>query len=265
MKLIGKFLKFILKTILWIIVIAIILGVILYLSAGKLIQHFAPAVISQVTQTESSLGDVDISLFSGRVTLNNLAIGNPAGYKNKNVFELGKFDIKFDPKSVLTDKIMIQNVQISGLNVSSEAKANGETNITRLRDNVNKSLSQNKGKEAPAPATQKTETKSDQKQVSVVVKDLLIDNSAVNVALSGIPGLSDSALAATVPLPDIHLQNIGENKKQTFGETILQVLNAIDVEVVKASAKAVQEATQKAIQTGKDSVNAIKDTLKSLF
>ena len=142
MKFLGKLLKFVFKAILWLVIIILILGIILYLSAGKLIQHFAPAVISQVTQTEASLGEVDISLFSGRVTLNNLAIGNPAGYKNKNALELGKFDVKFDPKSVLTNKIIINNVQISGLNVASEAKVNGETNITRLRDNVANSLKQ---------------------------------------------------------------------------------------------------------------------------
>ena len=267
MKFIKKLLKFILKTILWLVIIVLILGIALYLSAGKLIQHFAPAVISQVTQTESSLGDVDISLFSGSVTLNNLAIGNPAGYKNKNALQLGKFEVKFDPKSVLTKKIVINNVQISGLSVSSEAKANGETNITRLRDNVSASLgqgTQSAPAQAAAPAEQPQQSAA-KEQTAVVIKDLLIDNSSVNVALSGIPGLSDAAMAATVPLPDIHLTKIGENKKQTLGETALQVLNAVDTEVVRASAKAVQEASQKALQSGKDSINAIKDTLKNLF
>lgn len=267
MKLIGKLLKFIFKTILWLVIIALLLGIVLYFSAGKLIQHFAPAAISQVTQTESSLGEVDISLFSGRVTLNNLTIGNPAGYKNKNALQLGKFDVKFDPRSVLTNKIIVNNVQISDLSVSSEAKVSGETNITRLLDNVNKSLNQGT-KAAPAKETQKTtasSTTQKKAQKSVVIKDLLINDSSVNVALSGIPGLSDAAMAATVPLPDIHLQNIGEKKPQTLAETALQILNTINVEVVQASAKAVSDATKKAIQSGKDSFNAVKDTLKSLF
>ena len=259
MRFIGNLIKFVFKTILWLVILAIILGVILYLCAGKIIQYVGPTLISQVTQTEASLGEVDISLLSGRVVINNLEIGNPIGYKNKNAFELGKFALQFDPKSVLTDKIMINDVQISGLNVSSEAKANGTTNISQLKDNIAKSLGQ-KEPTNPKPTAQGTQapaTSSTSKQPAVVIKDLRVDDSSVNVALSGIPGIPKDALAVTVPLPNIHLQNIGENKKQTLGETALQVVNAIDVEVVKASATAAKEATQKAIQGGKDTITNI--------
>lgn len=267
MRFIGKLLKFIFKTILWLVIIVLILGIVLYLSAGKLIQYVAPVVISQVTQTESSLGEVDISLLSGRIGLNKLVIENPVGYKNRNAFELGKFEVQFDPKSVITKKIIINNVQISGLNVSSEAKANGETNISRLMDNVNQSLGQGTKKapeqKAAAPAKAPTEKAGD--PISVVIKDLRVDDSSVNVALSGIPGLNDAAVGTSVPLPNIHLQNIGENKKQTPKETVLQVVNTINAEVVKASAKAVQEASKKALQNGKDAINGIANSIKSLF
>ena len=187
------------------------------------------------------------------------------GYKNMNALALGTFAVQFDPKSVLTDKIIINDVQISGLNVSSEAKASGETNISRLMDNINKSVGQKEpvAAQPAAPATKPDTTQS--KQPSVVVKDLRVEDSSVNVALSGIPGIPKDALAVTVPLPNIHMQNIGENKKQTLGETVMQILNAINAETVKATGVAVKEATQKAFQGGKDTVNTVTDTLKNLF
>jgi len=264
MRFIGKLLKFIFKTILWLIIIALILGVILYLSAGKLIQHLAPTYISQITQTESSLGEVDISLFSGRIAVHNLEIGNPVGYKNKNAFELEKLAINFDPKNVLAGKIIINNVKIDGLNVASEAKASGETNISRLINNVNKSLGSNT-QGAATPETKPTQQAQSSKQPAVIIKDLKIDNSSVDFALSGIPGVPKEALAVNVPLPDIQMKNIGEKKRQTLGETVIQVLNTINAEVVKASITATKEATQKAIQGGKDRVNSFTDTLKNLF
>ncbi len=263
MHFIGGLLKFIFKTVLWLIIIALILVVVLYLSAGKLIQHFGPTVISHVTQTEASLGEVDISLLSGRVTVNNLAVGNPVGYQNKNAFELGQFDVQFDPKSVLTDRIMVKSVLLNGLNVSSEAKASGETNISKLLDNVNKSLGSDKqpAKAALAPKAQpaQAEVKS---QKSVIIKDLRVENSAVNVALSGIPGVAKSALGAKVPLPNIHLKDIGEKKPQTLRETVMQVLNTINKEVVQASAKAAKEAAQNALKSGKGVVDSIINSFK---
>ena len=85
MKFVGKFFGKLLKIILIIFLLILLLAVVLYLCAGKLIQYFAPEFISRVTKTETSLGEVDVSLLSGRLALNNLAIGNPAGFKDKNV------------------------------------------------------------------------------------------------------------------------------------------------------------------------------------
>ena len=118
--------------------------------------------------------------------------------------------------------------------------------------NVIRSLGKTTQKpQVQAAPTAQPASKESSTQPAVVVKDLRVDNSTVNVALSaGIPGIPNAAqgLGASVPLPDIHLQNIGENKRQTITETALQVLNAIDAEVIKASAKATKEAAQKAEQ-----------------
>ncbi|MBQ4471629.1 MAG: AsmA family protein [Alphaproteobacteria bacterium] len=267
MKTLWKIIKTLFKVIFWIVLLLIILAVVAYFCAGKLIQHFAPEFISQVTQTETALGDVDISLFSGRVGLNNLTIGSPAGFKNKNIFELGKVAVQFDPKSVFTDKIVINNVQVSGLNVASEVATNGETNIQRLMKNIEKfSASDAPAQKQPAAKpTEQQKATADSEGPAVVIKDLTIDNSSLNLALAGLPEIVGSGVGASIPLPEIHMQNIGENKKQSFADTMVQILTAVNVESAKATAKAVKEAATKTLQGGKDAISGVTDMIKSFF
>ena len=258
MKAIFKFIKKLFKIIIWFILIVLLLAVILYLCAGKIIQHFAPDFISKVTQTETSLGDVDISLLSGRIGLKDLAIGNPAGFKDKNAFQLGNITVDFDPHSILSDKIVIKDVAISGVNVSTELNAAGKTNVTELLNNVNKFV----GTE-PAPAQQKTAAKpapkaqesSDSK--AVVIKDLTIKDSSVRAGIAG--------QMMDIPLPQIHQQNIGEKKDQSWGEILVGILNTINAESTKAIVKATKEALQNNLKNGKDTAKGLVDTIKDLF
>ena len=62
-----------------------------------------------MTKTSASLEDVDLSLFSGNIALKGLKIGNPQGFAAPNAFELGQISVKFDPKSLLTSKIIINS------------------------------------------------------------------------------------------------------------------------------------------------------------
>lgn len=260
MKIIFKFIKSLFKIAIWLILLALLLVVILYLSAGKIVQHFAPDFISKITQTETTLGDVDISLFSGRVGFNNLLIRNPAGFKNKNVFELGKLSVEFDPRSVLTDKVIIRKVQISGLNVSAETSGTtGETNVVRIQNNVKKFFAEDSVKEAKQEKVEKTaKTGASGTQKAVVVKELILDkSSASGYVLVPVVG----AIGATIPLPDIHMQNIGEDKRQTFEDVALIIFNAVDSEIADSSKKAIQQAMEDAQKKVKDAAN---DKIKSV-
>lgn len=261
MKFIAHLFKKLFKIIFWVVLIIVILAIVLYLSAGKLIQHFAPDFISKITQTETTLGDVDISLLSGRIGLNNLAIGNPAGFKDKNAFQLGSIIVNFDPQSVLTNKVVIKDIAISGVNVSTELNAAGKTNITELLDNVNKFVGTDKS--AKAQPTQQVQSQkqttyeTSSESQSVVIQDLTIKDSSVRVGIVG--QMTD------IPLPEIHQQNIGEQRKESWAEIIVGILNTINAESTKAVVTATKEALEKNIQMGKDTAKGLTDTLKNLF
>ncbi len=258
MKLITNLIKFIFKLIFWIIVFALILGVILYFSAGLLIEKLAPSFISDVTGTPTELGKVDISLFSGRVALNDLAIGNPAGFKDKNALQLKQVAVDFEPKSVLTDKIIVNSVKISGTTVSTELNAKGKTNVGVLLENINAFTAANE----QAPATTQTpqtapQAKAEKSAKSVVIRDLTIEDSTVRAGIAG--------NMQTIPLPNIHQQNIGENKKQTLAQTVTGILNTLNSESAKATLNAGKETLQNALSNGKETLKNLKSGFKNMF
>ena len=259
MKFISKIFGKLLKIILIVLLLIIVLAVVLYLSAGKLIQYFAPEFISQVTQTETSLGEVDVSLLSGRLALNNLAIGNPAGFKDKNVFELGNIFISFDPKSILSEKIVVNDVVVSGVQVSTELNAQGKTNVAELLNNVNQFIG-TEDKDTVAPAQQgkvPAPVKEDDSSKSVVIRDLKIENSFVRAGIAG--------QMMEVALPEIHQQNIGEGRDESLAEVVVGVLNTINVESTKAVLQATKETLTKNIENGKGALQNLKDSFKNLF
>ncbi len=259
MRFLLKLINSVLKIIIWAILLIILLVVVLYFSAGKLIQHFAPDFISKITQTETSLGEVDLSLLSGKVAINDLAIGNPSGYKDKNIFQLGKILVDYDPKSLLTNKIIINKVQLSGIGVSSELNAQGKTNITQLMDNVNSFIGTDSSKaEKVQPKTeQKPEQPKSGSDTSVVIRDLVIEDSSVRAGVAG--------QINTIPLPTIRQQNIGEQKEQNIGQIIQDVLALISAESTKATIQATKDAAKNAVKSGKDTLQGIKEGFKGLF
>lgn len=256
MKKISQFFKKLLKTICWILVILIILVSAIYLFAGQLIQRFAPDFISKITQTETQLGKVDLSLLSGHIELNDLAIGNPKGFKDKNVFQLGKISVDFTPKSLLTNKIIINDVTISGVQVSTELNAKGQTNVTELLNNIQKTTGSTQEKPAEETKKEKTPAQTSPSK-TVVIKDLKIEDSSVRAGIAG--------QMMTIPLPNIQQKNIGEQKKQTLSQTIVGILNTLNTESAKATVKAAKEGVKNTIQQGKEAINNLKDNFKKLF
>ena len=174
---------------------------------------------------------------------------------------MGSIIVNFDPQSVLTNKVVIKDIAISGVNVSAELNAAGKTNITELLDNVNKFVGTDKS--AKAQPTQQVQSQkqttyeTSSESQSVVIQDLTIKDSSVRAGIVG--QMTD------IPLPEIHQQNIGEQRKESWVEIIVGILNTINAESTKAVVTATKEALEKNIQMGKDTAKGLTDTLKNLF
>ena len=82
--------KFILKTILILLLLIIIALIGVYFYAGEIVKKAVETYVPQVTQTSAELKGMDLSLFKGEVSLNGLTIGNVKGYQSPDVFSVKK-------------------------------------------------------------------------------------------------------------------------------------------------------------------------------
>jgi len=252
-----SWLKRIVKCVLGLVVIAMLAVAGVYYYLGDIVKYGIGRFVPEMTQTTAAVDKVDLSLLNGRVEIVGLKIGNPRGFSDQNIFELGRVLVLFEPKSVLSDKIIVKQVKITGTAVSAELKNlySLDSNVSALQQNINAYLGGGKSSaKADKPVAQKSAAKSSGGK-KVIIKDLTIADSRLSVGVSG--------KTATIPLPDIHKTGIGEEKKgKTIGEAVADILNMVSVESVKAMTQAVAdlakqgvEGAEKLLSTGLDSLS----------
>ena len=233
--------KKLLKTLLAILLVIIVLAVVAYLTAGIWLKTVVSIAVPQMTKTSASLESADVSLFSGRLSLKGFKIANPDGFTNPTAFELGEISVKFEPKSLLTSKVIINEIKIDGTKVDAEISRTGNMNLMVLNNNVQQFLGN------PVVSTMPSEVNNQKPAPSksakaVVVKDLKITNSNLSFALMG--------KGMTVSLPNVYEKNIGEDKKETFADLVGGIFTKLTADSLKAISKA-----------GQESVNQLLDSL----
>lgn len=254
--------------ILVLLVVAAVAAVYFLGSVGlnKGIKHGVETIGPEVTQTPVTLADVNISVLSGKGTLKGLNVGNPEGYKSKNIFALGQIDIDVDTGTVFSDKIIINTIHIRQPEISFE-KTFTSSNVKKLLENIEQFTGPKSDKPDEAP-----EAKSGAKK-QIVIKELIIEDGLIYVGALGI--------GQEITLPRIEMNNIGEDGSDTNIAEVLdivlsQVLASIGPAITDAGAllkaagsdalKTVQESgLNKVEEATDDALNKASDSIKGLF
>lgn len=253
------------KLLIGILVLALIAGALVYflgssaLNSGvkKGVETYGP----RVTQTPVTLKSVNLSPFSGSGTLKGLNVGNPEGYKSKNIFALGQIDIEVDTGSVFSDKIIIEKIHIRKPEISYE-KTLTSSNVKQLQNNIEAFTGPNAG---PGPDPEPDTGAKKQ----VVIRKLIIEDGTIYVGALGV--------GQAVPLPRIEMNDIGEGGAQiTMAEAIDLILTKVLTNIGPAIAnagelgKAATEALktqgiEKVDQATEKAGEAVKEGLNKLF
>lgn len=247
--------RFLIKTLLWIVGILVVAVIGIYLYLGSLVKTAVNTFVPQITGTSASVEHVDLSLLSGQIEIRGLKIGNPKGYGSDNIFELGKIKVVFQPKTVLSDKMIIDSVLISDTKISAEMKNlySTDNNIKAIQQNINKYTASDKKKPVTTDKKQTKETKSAK---TVVIRDLTIANTGVTLGVAG--------KTVSMTLPTIHQTGIGEKKKESLSDTFATVLNLISVETVKNLAQMVTDLGKQGLSGATDLIKSGTDSVKDI-
>ena len=226
----SKLLRRILRVTAWIFAVILLLLAILVVFRDTVIKNSITGVGSWLTGVEITLEDFETSLSEGDVKITNLKIANPKGYGKSHLVELGSFYLNIDLPSLLTDNIVIEEIDVNGLQLVAEFNRNGKFNAVELVENIQKKV--------PAPADSQTADSKDdaesnpadednaepapQKNVSIQIIDVSNSSATIYDDRVGIP--------VSVPLvysnTDLQLAESGEALLAQLHDWALQLQNA---------------------------------------
>lgn len=227
------------------ILVVIILGfVVMGLFLDGAVKRGIETVGPMLTKVEVKLDSVSLSLFSGSGKLKGLLIGNPEGFKAPSAIQVGTASLALQPGSVFADKVVIKTVHVQDPEITFETDLKGN-NLSKIIANLQAATG---GREAQAEPSKPTKPGK-----KLEVDDFLISGAKLHVNVSALGGQS-----ATVPLPEIHLTDLGKGPDGiTPAELAQQVLQAIEKEAVQASSGAVANLSKQAAGLTKGVTNTV--------
>lgn len=254
------------KVLIAVVALLVIVAVVLFIGLSNLGPLIKKAVNTQgpkITGTALSLGDVDIALLSGQAKLQNFLLGNPQGFNSPHAVRVKSIYVDVDEKSLTGDTIVIDRIEVVGPDIYYE-KGAGSDNFKALQNNIRR---------AAGGGSSKATADSGESGKKMVIRDLVIRDGEVHLAVKGLAGQEISAA-----LPAIHLQNIGQDKAGvTPAEAAQKIFAALYGKISSPDVSGVlnkglqslqggaEQLGQQAGQKATEEVEAAKEKLKGLF
>ncbi|MDF3056289.1 MAG: hypothetical protein K0R17_504 [Rariglobus sp.] len=186
----------------------------------KGVNDFAPGI----TGTKVTLDSAAISPLSGAGTLKGLFVGNPPGWKSDKAFSFGKVHVSIEPRSLLGDHIIINEVLIEAPEFVYETKV-FSSNIKDILNNIEKNLGGGTEKPAGEPTTKEG------KPLKFEVKSFRLEKARATL------GVGPSAI--TVPMPPLVLTDLGTKEG---GITANQLATKVVANILTNITKAVADS-----------------------
>ena len=193
--------------VLTVVVVAVVAAVLFVSNVGALTKAAVEKYGREALQAKVTLADADVSLKSGQGRLKGLVVGNPKGFATASALKAGEIKVTLDTARTTKDVIVLKEVLIAAPEATYEF-ASGGSNFDVLQRNA-----QNYARKMGAGGAKKDEKKSEGPK-------LIIDNLYIR---DGRVGVSHAALKGKqldVPLPNIHLQDIGKEKRGATPEEV---------------------------------------------
>lgn len=123
------------------ITLAILLAVIivLLLTLPYIIKGSIQTVGSAIAGVPMRVTSISFNPFKGQVGIRNFIVGNPEGYNSEHAFKLESFFVDLDMSTLLSKKLVIEQIQINGVELNYET-AILRNNISDIQQHVNNVL-----------------------------------------------------------------------------------------------------------------------------
>lgn len=239
------------------ILVVIIAGVYFFApSLESIVQKIVHKYGSEITGTDVNLKGFKLGLANGEGNISEITVGNPKDYSAKNIFELGNIYVKVDIKSLTSDTIIIEDIEVSKPIINYEMLSLTRNNISDIQENIKKNTAKTSTSEKKTEEAKSEDTAASKK---VVIKKLSIKDGEINA----IVGKEE---AVSVKLPTITMTNIGEDKKgesitTTISKILGKILSSASNAVVNSKISDLKGVAEKNLE---DITGGVKDRIKSI-
>ena len=249
--------KFLVRLLIVLLVLLVVAAVAVHLFLDGAIKRGVETLGPKLTKVNVRLDSVNLMLLSGSGKLNGLVVGNPEGFKTAQAISVGKMHLEVEPQSLLQDKIVVRKIQLEAPEITFETDLKGN-NLGKILSNLEETTG-GSAKEQPKPT--EAEAKANKK---LQVDDFEISGAKLHVSVSSFAGQS-----ASVPLPTIHLSNLGSGPEGiTVAELTKLVLKALEKQAAESATTAIAEMSKGAVFMSKEgagmATNAVEKAGKSL-
>ncbi len=244
--------KWIFRIVAVVIVVMVIAAVFVFINLNSIVKKGVETVGPQLTKVDVRLGAAKLSPMNGNGELSKLFVGNPEGFKTPSAIEVENVKVAVKLGSVLSDTIEIDEVNIQAPVITFEGGLGGN-NLSQILKNLEGSPDDVKPTPEGKPASEGGK--------KFFVKDVVINGGMINV---NITGLTEKTI--TIPLPPIHLQNIGsENSGVTAAQLCKQILKPMIASAMDAAVKAIAKSGTDLKNLNSEDAKKTIDGLKGLF
>ena len=248
--------KLFLSVVVILVVLIVVAVIVVGFFLGTIVKTGMETVGPKIMQVSIKVDAVKLTLVTGSAQVKGLVVGNPEGYKTPQAISVGSAAVDVNPFSVLSDKIVIRSVRVEAPEITFEGNPFSGNNLSAIMKNVNAATKG--GGSEPTNATTKPAGQAGKK---IEVDDFLITGAIVHVSLTGVSGKE-----MTLPLPDIHLTNLGkDNAGITAADLTRRVLDAITTATIKAVATATTDISHGAGKAAGAGMNKITPGIGGLF
>ena len=203
------------------LVLVIVVGVIvLFVALNGIVKKAVVSQSSASLNVPTNLGNANVSLFGGKVSLKQFDVGSPQGFKSPQLMQLGGLDVGVKVSELRGQPLRINQITITDPKMVIEM-AGTQFNIKKFIDSLPA------GDAKPAEASE---------PMKLIINDLKVSGATVIFrpdlqAISAMPGIGSSLSGMkseyVLTIPPLELQNIGTGEGNQNGAAIKDVVTLL--------------------------------------
>lgn len=165
-------------------------------------------------QVPVKVADIKLSPLSGKVTVKGLEIGQPKGFGDGSIVNIGSFDMKLETNSLLSNHIIIDSITIDAPQFDVRQQG-GKNNFTALQEGLN------------LPAT---EVDPAAEEITLTIRKLTVSKPRIMAKSDGLLKLDED-----IELADFALTNMGTDEKGLAPSEIARhIMDTLQPQITKA-------------------------------